>query len=311
MIFRFKHWSSDFVINSQGTHIVHFEKDFPLTFGCFRFSYDRPVVPNYHEYFEISFVHKGTGTFRIGNRLYDLHPGDLIVLGNTEMHNLLSDNHNPIDMVSIYFLPELVARPGSTDLDFELLSFFYNFGSAHGNYIEAGSIDSAGLSTHLETAYSAFISREPHYKLRIRNELYDILLILLKHFEQNLVPEKEQYDKRLNDVRRLHPVFRLIENNYNSSISLEEASLAANMSRHYFCRFFKKTTGSTFIQYIHQVRIDRAKQLMLTSNLSITQIALEVGFESVSHFFRVFHRLTLLTPLKYLKNIESGRILRD
>ncbi len=302
---QFMPWSSSFSITSEGAHVVDFEKDFPLTFGCFRFSFDRQLTPNYHDYFEISYVYNGNGTFRIGNRDYRVKRGDIVVLGNTEIHTLLTDSHDSIDVISIFFLPELVYKPGKSDLDFEYVRIFYNYDFTHSNYIPCESVNSDVIFGFIERAYKAYVQKESHYKLKIKNCLCEILLQLLLYYEGALLPETSHYDKRLSDIRRLNPVFLFIEKNYQEKITLEQAAEKANMSPQYFCRYFKKVTGSTFTQYLQQVRIDKAKQIMLTKNMSVTQVAFEVGFESLSHFFRVFRRMTLLSPTDFLKKIEN------
>ena len=77
---------------------------------------------------------------------------------------------------------------------------------------------------------------------------------------------------------------------------LLELSKMAYLSPAYLCRFFKKVTGTTISNYVLRVRIDQAKELLIKSDLTITQIAFKIGFESHSYFDRVFYRFTKLSP---------------
>lgn len=303
---RFEHWSSSFNITSEGKHVLPFCEEFPLTIACNRFSFDRRLTPNYHDYFEVSYVYKGTGVFRVGNRVHDLKTGDLLVLGNTELHTLLSHEHDPLYVVSVFFMPELVFRPGGSNLDFEYIRFFYNHSHAHSNHIPARNIDSQSIFRLMEEAYRALRSKPRHHRLIVKNNLYSILLMLLDYYERSPTPEDRRYDKRMSDIRRLRPVFKLVDDDCGERITLEQAAASASMSPPYFCRFFRKVVGCTFMQYLQQARVDRAKQLMLTGNLSVTQIAFEVGFESLSYFCRVFRRLALLSPTEFLRKTEGG-----
>jgi YesN/AraC family two-component response regulator len=78
------------------------------------------------------------------------------------------------------------------------------------------------------------------------------------------------------------------------------------MSPQYFCRFFKKVTGTTFKEYLLSIKIDKAKELLMKYNMSATEIAYQVGFENLSYFFRVFKKLTGLNPMEFRKlSIET------
>ena len=71
------------------------------------------------------------------------------------------------------------------------------------------------------------------------------------------------------------------------------------MSPNYFCRFFKKVTGLTFTQYLLNIRIDKAKELILKNNMPITDIAFTVGFENLGYFYRSFKKYTKHSPKEY------------
>src|SRR5580700_6760908 len=80
------------------------------------------------------------------------------------------------------------------------------------------------------------------------------------------------------------------------TISLEEISRVLNVSTFYFCKMFKKATGLTFTDYLGRVRVEKAKILLLNPHLRVSEIAYTVGFESLSHFNRVFRNLTGESP---------------
>ena len=74
------------------------------------------------------------------------------------------------------------------------------------------------------------------------------------------------------------------------------------MTRESFCRWFKKSTGSTFINYLNSTRIEKACQYLLEGERSVGQISYEVGFDTVSHFNRVFKKLKGKTPKEYIRD---------
>ena len=86
-------------------------------------------------------------------------------------------------------------------------------------------------------------------------------------------------------------------------LSLAEVAKAVNCSTFYFCKMFKKATGLHFTEYLARVRIEKAKNLLLNPNLRISEIAYEVGFQSLTHFNRVFRRLVGQSPTEYRQKL--------
>jgi AraC-like DNA-binding protein len=90
-----------------------------------------------------------------------------------------------------------------------------------------------------------------------------------------------------------------IYEHHTEHLSLSRAAKAVNMSTFYFCKMFKKVTGINFTDYLSRVRIEKAKNLLLNPNLRVSEIAFEVGFESLTHFNRVFKKLLGQSPTEY------------
>jgi AraC-like DNA-binding protein len=92
-----------------------------------------------------------------------------------------------------------------------------------------------------------------------------------------------------------------IKANYHKRLTLHEISHYAGMSKYHFCRTFKTLTAHTVINYINSLRIKKAKEFLEESVLSITEISLQVGFNTISHFNTVFKRMVGITPSTYRK----------
>jgi AraC-like DNA-binding protein len=105
-------------------------------------------------------------------------------------------------------------------------------------------------------------------------------------------------------------VFDLIHQGYTERLKLPDLAAAANIGQTSFCRYFKRVTGLTVMDYIRRYRIDQAKELLLSSDRPVTWIAYESGFESHSHFDRVFRSVTNLTPhefrARYAPKVPAG-----
>src|SRR5262245_37587793 len=90
-----------------------------------------------------------------------------------------------------------------------------------------------------------------------------------------------------------------IQEHQTEELSLGEVARAVNMSTYYFCKSFKKVTGINFTDYVSRVRLEKAKNLLLNPNLRVSEIAYEVGFQSLTHFNRVFKKILGQSPTQY------------
>jgi len=90
-----------------------------------------------------------------------------------------------------------------------------------------------------------------------------------------------------------------IAEHQTEEIKLGQVAKAVNMSSYYFCKMFKKVAGINFTDYVARIRIEKSKNLLLNPNLRISEIAFEVGFQSLTHFNRVFKKILGQSPTEY------------
>ena len=101
---------------------------------------------------------------------------------------------------------------------------------------------------------------------------------------------------------------RYIRDNLSNELNIESMAERVNISKSYFSHMFKKETGSSFIDYVNNVRIDRAKELLISSNMRVNEIASEVGIHNPNYFGIIFKKLTGMTPGDYRASINEGKI---
>jgi AraC-like DNA-binding protein len=104
---------------------------------------------------------------------------------------------------------------------------------------------------------------------------------------------------------------KFIEDNQATDISLADVAKAVNTSTFYFCKLFKKATGLNFTEYLSQVRIEKAKNLLLNPNLRVSEIGYEIGFQSLTHFNRVFRRIAGQSPTSYRERLPTVKLAEN
>jgi AraC-like DNA-binding protein len=90
-----------------------------------------------------------------------------------------------------------------------------------------------------------------------------------------------------------------INSHHMEELSLTAVARVVHMSTFYFCKQFKKATGLCFTDYLSRVRIERAKEQLLKPHARVSEVAYEVGFQSLTHFNRVFKKLNGESPTNY------------
>jgi AraC-like DNA-binding protein len=95
-----------------------------------------------------------------------------------------------------------------------------------------------------------------------------------------------------------------IQDHHAEELSLGQVAKAVNTSTFYFCKMFKKFTGVNFTEYVSRIRIECARNLLLNPNLRISEIAYEVGFQSLTHFNRVFKSVVGESPTEYRSRLK-------
>ena len=142
----------------------------------------------------------------------------------------------------------------------------------------------------------------------VSGKQHESVLKLLTIFAQHLSMLSNQVLVQQENAEP--PVIRrakeFIQEHQSEDISLGLVAKAVNTSTFYFCKMFKKMTGINFTDYLSRVRIEKSKNLLLNPNLRVSEIAFEVGFQSLTHFNRVFKKVLGQTPTDYREQLLGG-----
>lgn len=151
--------------------------------------------------------------------------------------------------------------------------------------------------------------REAYFSTRVLSaKQHDSVVKLLAIFAQHLSMVCNQVVVQQENAEP--PVIarakHFIQEHQSEDLSLGQVARAVNTSTFYFCKIFKKVTGINFTDYLSRVRIEKAKNLLLNPNLRISEIAYEVGFQSLTHFNRVFKKIIGQSPTQYRSQLARS-----
>jgi len=151
--------------------------------------------------------------------------------------------------------------------------------------------------------------RDAYFSTRVlTRRQHDAMVTLLRIFALHLSTVSNQVLVRQQNAEppMITRAKDFISKNQGEALSLGQVAKAVNTSTFYFCKMFKKATGLNFTDYVSRTRIEKAKNLLLNPNLRVSEIAFEVGFQSLTHFNRVFKKIVGESPTEYRGEVSSA-----
>ncbi|MCM1044849.1 MAG: AraC family transcriptional regulator [Candidatus Gastranaerophilales bacterium] len=242
---------------------------------------------HYHSFFEIFYLYAGKCRFLLKDHVYHLNKGDLVLIAPGELHHAVysSDASTACEIVNILFLKEHLALPIRSQ---EYRSFMGSVPTLYQEEFHALLNKMLSEAPLLDEYSSAFL----------QCYLTEVLLLLMRHSVMN-EREPELLNARDADILL---ATKYIYKNFQKPLTLEEVSQVASLSPTYFSRKFKQVTGMGFKEYLNHVRLKHAQMALLTTNNTITDIALEYGFNDSNYFKDLFKKIYKKSPREYRKN---------
>ena len=134
------------------------------------------------------------------------------------------------------------------------------------------------------------------YELDIKAAFLNLFSLL---YRERVIHFKSTDKKEVKRKKNLNAIYTFIHDNYKKNISRQDILNLINVSETQFSRFFKKYSGFTFTEYLKLYRVHKSAYLLVNSDLTITEICFETGFDDLSYFIKVFKKNIGITPNKY------------
>jgi len=247
---------------------------------------------HFHTEFELTYIQKGTGTRFVGTSAELFKEGDLVLIGSNIPHCWRSDdqfyqNKNlEVHSVVIQFLPNLFLNNPLPEMNKIILLL---------------KKSSSGILFRNSKIYKKQLDAV------IKKEGFDQLMELYQLFHKLSIDKKQEtlsttIDSQLyqaKDSKIFQEILIYITTHLKTDISLNEIAEKVYMSTPAFCRYFKKRTKKTFTEYVNNLRIAHASKLLIETDLSITQICFECGYNNLSYFNRQFHKFKEMQPKEF------------
>jgi len=251
---------------------------------------------HFHPELELVFIDNASGTRHVGEHVSSYEGSDLVLIGSYIPHlnfdyGVQSDYEKTVLHLQEDFLSEMVESTPELSA-FRTLFRDATHGVAFGNEVKRA----VGPRLKRLGELSGF----PQFL-----EVLNILQSLASATDKELLhvnPYQNGFHRK--EQERLRRIYDLIDARYREHISIEEAAATANLGKEAFCRYFKKMTRLTFVEFLNHYRINHAKR-MLRLDKSITEVCFHCGFESLSYFNRIFRKYAGEPPSAFRKRFQA------
>lgn len=242
-------------------------------------------LPHWHLESELIYIEKGTVTVSDNHRRYTLDSGDAVFLGSGEIHYIKSGEDSIVEMALFdsALIQDLLGR-------YQLC--------------QAKLTHPYPILECLAEIRGELAQRRPFFELQCCESIVSLMIRIFRGEEL----EERAAAGEGSSISRYKRLLDEIEQKY-SRITFSEAAAFMGLSEPYFSKFFRKISGMTFSQYLNSVKLKHAVELLQDKNadLSITEISVRCGFDTIRHFNRVFKQLTGMSP----RQIPPDYVLDD
>ena len=252
--------------------------------------------PTWHEHLELFLAVDGEVRLRVGSHPVTLGPGDLLLVDSMKLHCVTDFPGFDARVVVTSFLPELVYSLGSTSHDYVYLLPFYSKTEGSPRVVRAREAAGSPACLALSQLVDSFFgSQREYYEAGCKAYLLELLFRVARHFGSSQLLQGEMVRQQQRSLR-LRGLFEHIRERHAERLSVEDAARLSGMRPSQLRKTFKRVAGMSLVRYLNHVRLARAVQLLRESELSIAEIAVEVGFADQSYFDRRFRKEYGQTP---------------
>lgn len=263
---------------------------------------------HWHNSIEIIYVLKGKISVNIDTDSFEILERELEIVNINESHKIYSSDENQVLIFHIdpYFFEKYYK---------DINNIFFYTNTSDDNAQNSDEYDE--LRYLLSIILCEYVQKIQDYDKEIESTLIDLLYFLINNFHY-LTYEKEELKEKTEQLARYHRIARYIFNNYNNNITLQDIAKEEFLSPDYLSHEIKNATGHSFTDLINLTRVEESVKLLLDSDLSISDIADEVGFSHVRYLNKNFKYYYNCTPLQYRKkhkvsekDLKKQKIIHD
>lgn len=269
----------------------YYECVIPDRFGC--------VPMHWHSEFELSYVREGSAEFICGEEKFTSNKGDIIITQPNVLHSIYPSGNKRQMYDTIVFSQEMFGAAEQDRFFSECIRPIIDGRMKLQAHITPDHHYYAELSTAAENIFSCARGNTPQLDMLMRSEILRLFWLLETEAASN--PALSRHDSLIR------PALEYIAENYSENITISRLAATVNLSESYFMNKFREYVGLSAIEYISHFRIEKACNMLISTEKSVMETAFECGFGNLSNFNRQFRKIAGCSPTEYRKRQNASR----
>ncbi len=291
----------------ESSYIKDNPSGFPYKFYQTRLAYGQPgIMYHWHPELEVSYISKDKGTYRINYEAFDCQTGDIMLIQPNSMHSIQAAAQQELisDTFSIH-----LDNLGRSIIDKYSQRYLQPLHNAHFKIIPRIQPGMSGYQIIKDCLFEIFELvrvQSLYFDMLLKSKCHEFLYLLFKYHHIN----RHYTDNTYQNYQKLRELIDYINDHYAEHLTISFLADYFGYSRTHFMSIFKQHTGSSCLEFILQLRLNKVCELLVQTSLTIQDITSQVGFSNQSNFNRQFKKYYKLTPRQYRQEF-SGKILRE
>lgn len=257
-----------------------------------------PVFLHKHRFFELVYVLEGVCAQEVEGEAFELSQGEFLLIA--------PDTRHSIGVFDSSIVINILIRRGTFEEIFydmlrgtDMISLFFNqslFSKKKNHYLILNTKEDAELREQVLSMFVEYLAKERYYEKVLSSQLFILFSKILRRYENQIRYPSTMWKRDENSMRMLGYI-----RDHSATVTLSQMAQHFHFSCSYCSRIIKACTGHSFTEQVQKIRLERACELLRTSDIAISEIAHLVGFEHTEHFNRSFKAKFGKTPGAYRK----------
>lgn len=251
--------------------------------------------PHRHDFLEFSYVVDGRGSESINDARHQMLPGTFTFVLPYQVHELFTEPGSTLVLYNCMFSMDLLMEPGQDEGLLDLIDQ-----NTLPPFAQLSGAGNERMKQLIEEMFQEYEGKEPWRRTMLQIKLKEIL-VCFDRYRRKEEPLADISRHAPRSSASIWPIIHYIHRHYQDELALSDLASRFSLSVSRISEVIKQTTGQTFVHFLHDLRLRHACSLLVSTDMSVAEIALEVGYGSYKTFSRIFRETKGVVPKDYRK----------
>ena len=264
-----------------------------------RFVYRDAEALHTHNFIEFCYVESGIAEHFVNGKKFRMERGQMAILYPGVKHEFVPVRE--ATMSNIMFSSNLLKSVYIDESTKEVLQNIFRQGTAR--VVQFFGMTMVDIEQIVAKMVEEFSLKRTGYREVMCNYLAVLLIHIVRRIKEDI---GTLTDKETRISKTIPKILEYVEENYEKKLTLDEVAKIGYYNRKYFCTLFRENVGKTFSEYLTELRVQKAMDILLSSDIAVDDVCYKVGFSDKKTYYKQFKAITGTTPAKFRKTKKQA-----